>query len=83
MIRDYNNTDADFAAMKEFYEIDLTLLDYSKIPDNYFDGIWMAHVIEHLHNGDAVVANLLKKLKPDGFFYIEYPGSKSLKLPPL
>lgn len=81
MIRDYNNTDADFAAMKEFYEIDLTLLDYSKIPDNYFDGIWMAHVIEHLHNGDAVVANLLKKLKPGGFFYIEYPGSKSLKLP--
>jgi SAM-dependent methyltransferase len=77
----YNNDAADFAVMKDFYELDLTKLDYSMIPDEHFDGIWMAHVIEHLHNGDKVLPLLLKKLKPGGYFYIEYPGQKSTKLP--
>lgn len=79
--KNYNNNEADFKAMKVFYELDLTKLDYSIIPDQYFDGIWMSHVIEHLHNGDAVVAGLLEKLKPGGYFYIEYPGQKSTTLP--
>lgn len=77
----YNNNAQDFAAMKGFYELDLTKLDYDKIPDEYFDGIWMAHVIEHLHNGDEVLPLLLKKLKKGGYFYIEYPGKKSTQLP--
>jgi SAM-dependent methyltransferase len=71
----------DFGAMKDFFELDLTMLDYSRIPDQFFDGIMMAHVIEHLHNGDKVLPLLLKKLKPGGYFYIEYPGAKSLRLP--
>jgi SAM-dependent methyltransferase len=79
--KEYNNNPEDFSAMKEFYELDLTKLDYSIIPDNYFDGIWMAHVIEHLYNGDEVLIRLLKKLKPGGYIYIEYPGKKSTKLP--
>jgi SAM-dependent methyltransferase len=79
--KSYNNNEDDFAAMKGFYELDLTKLDYSPIPDEYFDGIWMVHVIEHLHNGDEVLRGLLKKLKPGGFLYIEYPGRKSTTLP--
>jgi len=79
--RNYNNNSSDFAAMKGFYELDLTALDYSSIPDEYFDGIWMAHVIEHLHNGDKVLPLLLKKLKKGGYFFIEYPGEKSTRLP--
>ena len=79
--KQYNNNDQDFAVMKDFYELDLTQLDYSIIPDNHFDGIWMAHVIEHLHNGDKVLPLLLKKLKKGGYFFIEYPGKKSTKLP--
>ena len=77
----YNNSGEDFAAMKSFYELDLTKLDYTQVPDNYFDGIWMAHVIEHLYNGDEVLPLLLKKLKKGGYFYIEYPGEKSTRLP--
>ena len=76
-----NYSEDDFSKMKAFYEMDLTQLDYSAIPSNHFDGICMAHVIEHLHNGDKVLPLLLKKLKPGGYFYIEYPGKKSLKLP--
>lgn len=79
--KDYNNSDSDFKLMTAFYEMDLTKLDFSIIPDNYFDGIWMVHVIEHLYNGDEVIKNLLPKLKSGGYMYIEYPGVKSTKLP--
>ncbi len=81
MDKTYNNSEEDFRLMKDFYELDLTKLDYSIIPNNLFDGILMAHVIEHLHNGDEVVSKLLDKLKPGGYFYIEYPGKRSTKLP--
>lgn len=79
--KDYNNSDEDFKVMKSFYEMDLTLLDFHLIPDNYFDGIWIVHVIEHLHNGDKVIENLIDKLKVGGYMYVEYPGIKSTRLP--
>lgn len=79
--RDYNNDAEDFNLMDAFYEMDLTKLNFGTIPENYFDGIWMVHVIEHLYNGDEVIRNLLPKLKRGGYMYIEYPGVKSTKLP--
>lgn len=79
--REYNNNPADFAVMKDFYEMDLTLLKFDSIPDGFFDAILLVHVIEHLYNGDAVLAGLLPKLKPGGFLYVEYPGVKSTRLP--
>jgi ubiquinone/menaquinone biosynthesis C-methylase UbiE len=81
MDKTYGNDAEDFKVMKDFYEVDLTKLDYSTIPDAYFDGIVMAHVIEHLYNGDEVLPLLIKKLKSGGYFYIEYPGIKSTRLP--
>jgi len=51
------------------------------IPDNYFDCIMVNHVIEHLHNGEAVITELLKKLIAGGVIYIATPSEKSLKLP--
>lgn len=81
MEREYNNSDEDFKLMKAFYEMDLTKLNFSSIPDDYFDAILMAHVIEHLHNGDEVIKGLLPKLKSGGFLYLEYPGEKSTRLP--
>ena len=41
----------------------------------------MAHIIEHLINGDEVIQHLIPKLKSGGKIYIEYPGMKSTKLP--
>ena len=79
--KSYNNSQEDFALMKDFYELDLTQLSYSKLPDDFFDGIWMVHVIEHLHNGEEVLKHLIPKLRNGGYMYIEYPGKKSLKLP--
>ncbi len=77
----YNNSEEDFRVMKDFYEMDLTTLDFSIIPDRFFDAILMAHVIEHLFNGDLVIEGLIKKLKPGGIFYVEYPGKQSTRLP--
>lgn len=79
--RDYNNDEDDFKVMKGFYEMDLTHLDFSFLPDAFFDAIWLVHVIEHLHNGDAVLEGLVKKLAPGGYVYVEYPGKRSTKLP--
>lgn len=79
--RSTNYSEQDFEMMQAFYELDLTKLDLSGIPDSYFDYINMAHVIEHLHNGDQVLPLLIRKLKPGGHFYIEYPGPKSTSLP--
>ena len=79
--RDYANTEEDFRLMEEFYEMDLTKLDFKILPDNYFDAIWVVHVIEHLYNGDEVLKGLLPKLKSGGYIYVEYPGKKSVTLP--
>ena len=81
MERDYNNSEEDFLAMAGFYEMDLTKLDFSSIPNDHFDAINMVHVIEHLFNGDDVIKGLLPKLKKGGYIYIEYPGEKSTRLP--
>jgi SAM-dependent methyltransferase len=79
--KDYENNEADFKAMNEFYQMDLTALAFNTIPDNFFDVIIMSHIIEHLHNGDKVIEGLLPKLKCGGYIYIEYPGKRSTKLP--
>ena len=79
--KSYNNDPGEFSLMKEFYEMDLTKLNFSSIPDNKFDAILIVHVIEHLFNGDEVLKALVTKLKPGGYMYIEYPGKRSTRLP--
>ena len=79
--KDYDNDEADFKAMDEFFEMDLTKLEFAKIPDGKYDMIVMAHVIEHLHNGDMVNAGLLSKLKKGGIIYLEFPSARSVHFP--
>ncbi len=79
--KSYNNDENDFKQMEAFYEVNLESLEFDKIPNNHFDFIMMAHVIEHLKNGDKVLLNLFSKLKVGGYFYVEYPGIRSTRLP--
>jgi SAM-dependent methyltransferase len=81
IIRDYNYDEKDFGLMQDFYELDLTKLNFDTIPDDFFDAIIIAHVLEHLPNGEDVLMGLTKKLKKGGVFYIEFPGKISLSLP--
>jgi SAM-dependent methyltransferase len=77
----YDNTEEDIQNMDEFFQLDLTELDYSAIPDETYDVIIMSHVIEHLYNGDKVLPLLFKKLKKGGLFYIEFPAEASANFP--
>lgn len=81
IVKDYNNNAEDFKLMEDFYEMDLTKLEFDAIPDNHFDVIIMSHVVEHLKNGELVVERLLQKLKSEGHIYIEWPSKKSAYLP--
>jgi 2-polyprenyl-3-methyl-5-hydroxy-6-metoxy-1,4-benzoquinol methylase len=78
---DYSYTEADVKALKRFFEMDLTKLGFNEIPDDHYDHINMAHIIEHLHNGEKVLEGIAPKLKKGGHIYIEYPGQKSTTLP--
>lgn len=71
----------DRQAMKKFFQLDLSQLDYSTIEDQAYDYINMSHIIEHLSQGEQVLAKLAPKLKSGGYLYIEYPGEKSTRLP--
>ena len=79
--KSYDNDEADFKAMDEFIEMDLTKLDFEKIPENKFDMIVMSHIIEHLHNGDKVISGLIPKLKKGGIMYLEFPSERSVNFP--
>ncbi len=79
--KNYNNDENDFKLMKSFYELNLEQLNLDSVPNAHFDFIMMAHVIEHLKNGDEVLVKLLAKLKPGGYLYVEYPGIRSTRLP--
>ena len=79
--RGYHNVAADFAAMDDFFELDLTSLAFDRIPDSAYDVILMAHVVEHLANGDEVVRALCAKLRPGGIFYLEFPAPRSVHFP--
>ena len=79
--KNYNNDENDFKLMKSFYELNLEELNLDSVPNANFDFIMMAHVIEHLKNGDQVLVKLLAKLKPGGYLYVEYPGIRSTRLP--
>src|SRR5439155_15655697 len=70
--KSYNNSEEDFKSMKGFFEMDLTELNFEVLSDEFFNGIWIVHVIEHLYNGDEVIKKLLPKLKKGGFMYVEY-----------
>lgn len=77
----YNNSELDLKLMEKFYQIDLTKLQFDEIEDNFFDVIFMSHVIEHLENGLDILKELIKKLKKGGKIYIEFPSTNSLSFP--
>ena len=79
--KNYNNDEYDFSHMVDFYEMDLTKLDFEVIPADFFDVVRFSHVIEHLHNGELVIEALVPKLRQGGMIYIEYPSVRSVSFP--
>ena len=56
-------------------------LRLSRVEDGHFDLIILNHVIEHLSNGETVLASLHRKLRPGGMIYIETPDIATLNYP--
>jgi len=71
----------DIAAMKRFYKMDISKDSFKSVPNNFFDCIIVSHVIEHIKNGEEVIARLLPKLKTNGIIYLEMPAPRSTRLP--
>lgn len=67
--------------MRNFYRMDLSLLDFSAIPDGTYDAIVLSHVVEHVHNAKDVIRGIAQKLKPGGIMYVEFPRAESIGMP--
>lgn len=80
-ISDAGHSARDRAALDVFYQLDLTSSDLRQVPDDHFDAVFFAHVIEHLPNGLSVLDRLCEKVKPGGKLYVEFPSRRSLRLP--
>jgi 2-polyprenyl-3-methyl-5-hydroxy-6-metoxy-1,4-benzoquinol methylase len=78
---DYLTDAQDKASMTHRYKLDLSKDSLDVIPENYFDVVVMAHIVEHLSNGLDVIKQLMGKIKKGGKIYIECPSERSLALP--
>lgn len=81
--QNFNNDETDFSLMEKYYEIDLeTEVDkIDELPDDHYDAVVLSHIIEHITNGICLLEKLVKKNKPGGCIYIEFPSVRSLKFP--
>ncbi len=80
-IQRYKLSDADVAAMDEFYQLGEDGAGYDAIPEANYDFVILNHVVEHMQEPAPIVAKLCGKLKPGGLFWIAFPSKRSLQLP--
>jgi SAM-dependent methyltransferase len=82
--QEYNLTNEDKKILEnKYFLVDLDNLSEldNALPNNYFDFIIMAGVIEHTRKGTEILEILAKKLKDGGGIYIEFPSVRSLSFP--
>ncbi len=78
---DYNISENSIRVIDKFFPKDLETDLLEDVPNEYYDYIIIAHVIEHLANGEEVLGHLIKKMKKDALMYIEYPSERSKYFP--
>lgn len=80
-IQQYNNSEADLAAIDTFYPVGADGSGYDAIPDGSFDLVLLNHVVEHMADPAPILAALCRKLAPGGLIWIAFPSLRSLSLP--
>jgi SAM-dependent methyltransferase len=80
-IQRYKMSDADMAAMDEFFQLGADGAGYDAMPDASYDFVILNHVIEHMRDPAPNVAKLCHKLKAGGYMWIAFPSKRSLTLP--
>lgn len=71
----YRSDGAEFAEGIELHE-NIDICDMSVFPDEAFDVIWCAHVLEHVLDTGRALSEVRRVLKPGGTFYISVPPFK-------
>jgi len=61
--------------------MDLEAPDWGRLDPQGYDIILLAHVLEHVRQGETVLEGLWPYLRPGGYFYLETPSERSLTLP--
>ena len=77
----YNLDQESIRLIDKFYKLNLEEDSLNIIDNDIYDFVIIAHVIEHIMNGETVINDLSKKIKSTGYFYIEYPTKNSKYFP--
>jgi 2-polyprenyl-3-methyl-5-hydroxy-6-metoxy-1,4-benzoquinol methylase len=80
-VQRYNLSQADDAAMDEFFPLGADGSGYAAIPSASYDFVILNHVIEHMPDPAPILAALCAKLRPGGYIWIAFPSLRSLSLP--
>jgi len=78
---DYNLSKVSINQIDVFYNRDLEVESLADIPNENYDYVIIAHVIEHISNEEEILRQLAKKLKYGGYLYLEYPSKQSVNFP--
>lgn len=74
-------SEADIAAMDQFYPVGVDGSGYDAIPEASYDLVILNHVLEHMAAPVPILAQLCRKLKPAAYMWIAFPSQRSLRLP--
>jgi len=77
----YNISNKSIKLINEFYPLNLEKNDLNVIKNDNYEFIILSHIIEHLDNGYELIEELSKKVKKNGYIYIEYPSERSKNFP--
>jgi SAM-dependent methyltransferase len=69
---------ADHAEARTGAKIWRQPIEETEIPDNEFDVVILAAVLEHLYNPDEIIAKIARVLKPGGLLYLDVPNERGL-----
>lgn len=74
---------ADF--LPKYVEFEQLNVEFNQLPfpSDFFDGVSIIHVIEHIEKLQMILKEILRVLKIGGKFYLETPHIKSLFIPSL
>lgn len=73
-----SETFADYAERQTGAKIWREPIEDSDIPDNEFDVVILAAVLEHLYNPNEIMAKIARVLKPGGLLYLDVPNELGL-----
>jgi SAM-dependent methyltransferase len=73
-----SSTFAEYAATYSGAEVRRTPIEDAAFPENYFDAVIMAGVLEHLYQPDVTVREIARVLRPGGTLYVDVPNEAGL-----